>query len=90
MGADSIYIAIFVLTCAVAIVSMFAIVFKIIRRGGFKAALFGAPIETTLGEIQGAITFGLKVLSKSTGLIALPPTPPLVLRSQGKLTVPCA
>jgi hypothetical protein len=31
-----------------------SLVFKAIKYGGFKAAMFGAPIETTLGEVRGS------------------------------------
>ena len=29
-------------------------VVKIVKHGGFKAAMFGAPIESTVGEVSGA------------------------------------
>ena len=29
-------------------------VFKMVKYGGFKAAMFGAPIERTLGEVEGS------------------------------------
>jgi len=32
-------------------------IFKIIKNGGFKAAMFGAPISRTVGEIAGASPF---------------------------------
>lgn len=31
-------------------------VFKIIKHGGLKAAMFGAPIERTIGEVEGGGT----------------------------------
>ncbi|MEW5771592.1 MAG: hypothetical protein AB1831_14665 [Pseudomonadota bacterium] len=31
-------------------------VFKIIKNGGFKAAMFGAPIARTVGEVEGSGT----------------------------------
>lgn len=32
--------------------------YRIVKYGGFKAAAFGAQIESTFGEVQGASRFG--------------------------------
>ena len=37
-----------------------SLIFKIIKHGGLKAAMFGAPIERTIGEVVGG---GVKLMN---------------------------
>jgi hypothetical protein len=49
-----------VLFFVVVIVVVGSFLFKIFKHGGFKAAMFGAPIEHTFGEVKGS---GVKLMS---------------------------
>ena len=84
MGADSVFFAVFVAICALAIVSVIAIVLKIIRKGGFKAALFGAPIQNTVGEIKGANHFWTRSSVKVHRLNSISPDTAVGLEIVGR------
>ena len=71
MDIDSIF-PYFVGLIFAAIVITFVV--NVIRHGGFKAAIFGAPIERTVGEVRvtrggiGSTTMKVHVLRKETEL----------------------
>ena len=50
MSLDSLFPLLF---AAVLVLVVGSFVAKMVRFGGFKAAMFGAPIERTLGEVSG-------------------------------------
>ena len=84
MGADSVFVAVFVAICALAIFFVVALVLKIIRKGGFKAALFGAPIQNTVGEIKGANHFWTRTSVKVHRLNSISPDTAVGLEIVGR------
>lgn len=62
MSVDNLFSVLFFIICALVAGSF---IYKMIKYGGFKAAMFGAPIQRTVGEVTGGgakiMNVGLKV-----------------------------